>query len=175
MHNVEYKAELRDLALAKMICQSIGATFIGVLEQTDTYFQIPAGRLKKREQTGEPPEWIFYDRDNRTKPKLSHFNIYTEEEARERFGLAPLPVWIVVKKRRHLYLIGNVRIHLDEVEGLGAFLEFEAMVSTSNNVAKCHQALGDLREKLKPALGEAIAVSYSDMLAQDREQQTPAR
>lgn len=174
MHNVEFKAELRDPHLADTVCRTLGATYIGLLEQTDTYYHIPSGRLKKREQVGEPAEWIFYDRDNRTKPKLSHFSIYTEQEARERFGLAPLPVWLTVKKRRRLFLLGNVRIHLDEVEGLGTFVEFEAMVSTSHNVAKCHEAIAVLRRDFGPALGEAIAVGYSDMLSADQGAANPA-
>jgi adenylate cyclase class 2 len=175
MHNVEFKCELRDPNLARAIISRRGATFIGTLEQTDTYYKIPSGRLKKREQTGEPVEYIFYDRENRTRPKLSHFHIYSEHEALERFGTQPLPIWVVVKKRRDLFLIGNVRLHVDQVEGLGFFLELEAMVSTSNNVARCHQSIADLRQALQPVLGEPIAVGYSDLLAQELEPQTPTR
>lgn len=173
MHNVEFKCELRDPDLARAIILRHGATFIGTLEQTDTYFRIPSGRLKKREQPGEPTEFIFYDRENRTRPKLSHFRIYSEAEALERFGTSPLPVWIVVRKRRDLYLLGNVRLHVDQVDGLGFFLELEALVSTSTNVARCHASIAELREMLRPALGEAIAVGYSDLLAQDVESPTP--
>lgn len=173
MHNVEFKVELRDPNLARTIIVRQGATFIGTLDQTDTYFRIPSGRLKKREQVGEPTEYIFYDRENRTRPKLSHFTIYSEAEARERFGTTPLPVWIVVRKRRDLYLLGNVRIHVDQVEGLGFFLEIEALVSTSTNVARCHTSIAELRALLQPVLGEAIAVGYSDLLAQDVESPTP--
>lgn len=172
MHNVEFKSELRDPNLARAIVLRRGATFIGTLDQTDTYFRIPSGRLKKREQTGEPTEFIFYDRDNRTRPKLSHFSIYSEAEALERFGTTPLPVWIVVRKRRDLFLLGNVRIHIDQVEGLGFFMELEALVSTSTNVARCHEVIAELRATLRPVLGEAIAVGYSDLLAQELESPT---
>ncbi len=107
MHNVEFKAELRDLPLARSVCKAIGATFILTLEQTDTYFRVAAGRLKKRECAGEPTEYIFYDRENRARPKLSHFTIYSEAQAVERFGAAPLPVWVVVRKVRELYMLDS--------------------------------------------------------------------
>ena len=173
MHNVEFKAELRDLALARSICRALGATWIIEMEQTDTYFRIPSGRLKKRECTGEPVEYIFYDRTDLSTPKLSHYTIYSEAQAMERFGTTPLPVWVTVKKTRELFMLGATRIHLDRVEELGTFLEFESMVSPSNTVAKCHETLRDLRGKLGPVLGEPISCSYSDMLAGQRELETP--
>lgn len=173
MHNVEFKAELRDLPLARSLCAALGATYIITMEQTDSYFRIPSGRLKKRECSGEPVEYIFYDRDNRTQPKLSHYTIYSEAQAVERFGTAPLPLWIVVKKTRELYMLGTTRIHLDSVEGLGNFIEFESLVSPSNTVAKCQRTQADLRTKLGPVLGEAISCSYSDLLAAQEEMETP--
>lgn len=167
MHNVELKLELRDLALARSICRTIGAAHIATLEQTDTYYNVPSGRLKKRECRGEPTEYVFYDRPDKARARLSHFSIYTEQQALERFGVSPLPVWVVVRKTRELYMLGGVRIHLDSVEGLGNFLEFEALVSPSQTVSKCHRAVKELRRQFAPVLGEVIATGYSDMRAQE--------
>lgn len=175
MHNVEFKAELRDLPLARSVCKALGATFILTLRQTDTYFRISAGRLKKRECKGEPTEYIFYDRENRARPKLSHFTIYSESQAVERFGATPLPIWVVVRKVRELYMLDSTRIHLDAVEGLGSFLEFESLVSPSNNVARCHATVSKLRASFGPALGEIIGCSYSDMIAREREPESEPR
>lgn len=169
MHNVELKAELRDTKLARGILRTIGAAFILSFDQTDTYFRVTSGRLKKRETDGEPIEYIAYERTNRAAPKLSHFSIYTEEEALERFGALPLPVWIVIKKKRELWMHGNVRVHLDEVEKLGSFIEFEALVSPGCHVVKCHEAISALRTQLRPAMGELIDCSYSDLLERDLE------
>lgn len=165
MLNVEFKAELRDLALARTICRAIRATHIATLRQTDTYYRVANRRLKKRECEGEPIEYIDYDRANRSQPKLSLFNVYSERQAKERFGEQELPIWLIVRKVRELYILENVRIHLDRVENLGDFIEFEAIVSRTQNVAKCHRDLASLRERFGPALGEPIAASYSDMLA----------
>jgi adenylate cyclase class IV len=175
MNNVEFKAELRDPALAASICRTIGATFICTMEQTDTYYRIPSGRLKKREIPGEPTEYIFYERANRAAPRLSHFLIYDEAQARERFGAEPLPVWVRVRKRRDLWMHGQVRIHLDEVEGLGTFLELEALVTRDHNISRSHESIAALREHLAPVIGEPIDCSYSDMIARDEDQKAEYR
>lgn len=175
MHNVEYKAELRDLDLARSICRAIKASPIIVMDQVDTYYRIPSGRLKKRECPGEPTEYIFYDRPDRTRPKLSHFVIYSEQQALERFGVRPLPVWVVVRKRRELFMHGQVRIHLDTVEGLGRFLEFEALVSVAFNIARCHEAIENLKRSFAAVLGEPIACGYSDLLANEPELEAERR
>jgi adenylate cyclase class IV len=169
MQNVEYKAELRDLSLARSIARSAGARNAGELVQRDTYYKVANGRLKKRETQGLPTEFILYERPNRTMAKISRYTIFSEKEAAERYGQTPLPEWLVVAKVRELYLLGNTRIHLDRVEKLGNFLEFECVVSPEHNVARCHETLASLKEMFGPALGEAIAVSYSDMLAVDAE------
>ncbi len=174
MHNVEFKAELRDLALARTLCRAMGATWIIAMEQTDTYFRVASGRLKKRECPGEPAEFIHYERADRPLAKLSQYAIYSESQAAERFGTLPLPVWVVVKKARELFMLGATRIHLDTVENLGQFLELESLVSPSNPVAKCHQTIAELRRALAPALGEPISCSYSDMLAAQAELETPS-
>lgn len=167
MQNVEFKAELKDVDLARSICIALGAQLAGILDQTDTYYVVSQGRLKKRETVGEPAEWILYERPDAPGNKISRFKIYSEDEALQRFGAASLPVRVIVKKVRELYMLGNVRIHLDTVDGLGSFLEFEAMVSPRQNEAECQKEVTRLRKELSPALGEAIAVGYADMLEAD--------
>ncbi|NUQ67344.1 MAG: class IV adenylate cyclase [Phycisphaerales bacterium] len=169
MHNVEFKAELRDMTIALAVCRAIKATHIAALEQTDTYYQVTNGRLKKRETVGEPVEYVYYERANRSHPKLSHFTLYDEEQALARFGTQPLPVWLVVRKQRDLWMHGSVRIHLDKVEGLGTFIEFEALVSKDNHVARCHESIAELRRAFGPAMGEPIDCGYSDLLARESE------
>jgi adenylate cyclase class 2 len=169
VRNIEYKAELRDPALARTILTGLGATFILSFGQEDTYFRIPDGRLKRRQTDDEPPEWIFYSRPNVSGPKVSDFTILDERRARERFGAEPLPVWVVVRKRRDLWMMGTVRIHLDDVEGLGWFLELESLVTRDMPDAKAREALDRLRVALAPALGEPIDRSYSDLIAAERD------
>ncbi len=174
MHNVEYKAELRDPLVARAIAKKIGATLDATLDQTDTYFRVTTGRLKKRETTEQghgplPTQYIFYDRADIVRPKLSHYTLYTEDEARERYGQRPLPTDIVVKKRRELWLAGTARIHLDHVENLGHFIEFEVPIHPKSSVTAARDKTEQLKAHFAPALGEPIALGYRDLIAADEE------
>lgn len=173
MQNIEFKAELRDMEIARAQCRVLGAKRMGLLRQRDTYFRLTSGRLKRREAEGEPTEWIFYHRPDRPQARMSHFMIYSEQQALTRFGTNPLPVQVVVEKSRELWLHRNVRIHLDEVHRLGRFIEFEALVDKHHDVQSCHERIKELREAFAPVLGEMIATSYADLLA--IEEQTGAR
>lgn len=165
MQNLEFKAELRDPSLAAAILYKLGAAEVGTFEQTDTYYRMADCRFKKRETPNQPAEFIFYERENDTRARLSTFRIYSEDEAAERFGAKPIPVWLVVKKTRRLFYHLGVRIHLDTVESLGAFIEFEALVSPDRDAAACEQLVATLRAELAPVIGEPIGVSYADLMS----------
>uniref|UniRef100_A0A8C3FEW7 CYTH domain-containing protein n=1 Tax=Chrysemys picta bellii TaxID=8478 RepID=A0A8C3FEW7_CHRPI len=70
---------------------------------------------------------IFYERPDSEGPKLSHYSISpTADPAGLKAVLSQaLGVQGVVKKERRLYVVGQTRVHLDRVEGLGDFLELE--------------------------------------------------
>ena len=96
-------------------------------EQTDTYFNVPNGRLKLREGNIEN-NLIFYERTNQAGPRILIFNLVKVEDAE---GLKEAltksnGIKVVVKKRREIYYINNVKFHIDEVPGLGSFVEIEA-------------------------------------------------
>ncbi|GJQ29870.1 MAG: hypothetical protein HBSAPP03_17540 [Phycisphaerae bacterium] len=169
MRNVEFKAELRDPDLARAILRALGATRILEFGQVDTYFRVPDGRLKRRETDDEPPEWIFYARPNQSGPKVSDFTILDEPRALERYGTEPLPVWVVVRKRRELWMRGSVRVHLDDVERLGRFLELESLVTRDMPEGRARHALEEIRRALTPVLGEPIDRSYSDLVAAEED------
>lgn len=167
MHNLEFKAELRDPDLARSICRAIGAIHAASFEQTDTYYRLAAGRFKKRQVPGEPTEFIFYDRPDRSGPKLSHFTIYSESEALARFGAQPLPESATIHKHREVYIRGQVRIHLDTVTTLGRFIEFEALVSPDHPIPACQKAITELRASFAPVMGEPIAGGYVDLIEEE--------
>lgn len=173
MQNIEYKAELRDVAAARAQCKVIGAEFKETLVQTDIYYKLADGRLKRRETEGKPIEWIYYHRPNRITACISSYMRYTDEQARARWGFAGLREWITVKKTRQLYLLDNVRIHLDEVEDLGTFIEFEAVVDPIHHSRVCRGQVAQLCEAFRPIMGEAVAVGYSDLIEQAASIKTP--
>lgn len=173
MKNLELKAELQDPNLARLICQQIGASKIGTIRQTDTYYSVMRGRLKKRESVSvdrgvgspEPVEYIFYERPDRVDAKVSEYQLYTAEQVRERFGEQELPIWLTVEKNRELYLYESTRIHIDDVIDLGWHFEFEILVDDRTNMDDANDLAERLWKTFMPALGEPISVSYSDLLA----------
>jgi adenylate cyclase class IV len=172
MQNVEFKAELRDAELARSICRAIGAHEVGLLDQTDTYFRLPDARLKERQTVGEPTQWILYGRPDQAGSRLSTFHIYSEQEATERFGDLHRRPWVVVRKQRELWMHGDIRIHLDDVEALGQFIEFEALICPRQKRPAAEQAVRDLRRRFAQVIGESVAVGYSDLLADLEESKT---
>lgn len=166
MQNVEFKAEIRDLEAARRQCALVGAAPAGSMVQIDTYFRVADGRLKRRESPGRPVEWIFYRRPDGPIARLAHYTILTDEQARVRFGEGTLVPWKVVRKTRELWMVGNVRVHLDQVEDLGLFIEFEAVVSSRHDVAECRMMVQHLREQYAPIMGEAIGGSYESLTSE---------
>lgn len=167
MQNIEFKAELRDMQLAYTLARRMGARHVAQLWQVDTYYRLADGRLKKRQTEGSPVEYIFYERENQARVRLSTFTIFTENEALARFGRVEWQPWIVVRKTRDVFMFGHVRIHLDQVERLGTFIEFEALVSLQNDQTRCHATVEKLRREFAPVIGEIVSMSYSDLLAME--------
>lgn len=170
MQNAELKLELRDPELARALLHNLRAPLVVSMHQVDTYFRVPEGRLKRRhtaDDTGHtyPVEYVFYHRADRAVCRVSRFTIYTESEARRHFGAADPPIWVEVVKQREVYMHEGVRIHLDRVDGLGMFVEFEALVTPQCNLLRGTRLVESLRKHLGPALGEPLGVSYADLLA----------
>lgn len=163
--NIELKARCGDLARAAGAAESLGATRAGVLVQTDTYFRVPQGRLKLREAAGRSAELIYYERANETRLRDSAYYVLpTPAPAETRAALSKaLGVRGVVRKRRELWMYHNVRIHLDEVEGLGSFVEFEAVIASPADEAPSHERLARLTAALAIRDEDRIAGSYSDL------------
>jgi adenylate cyclase class IV len=140
----------------------------GVLVQRDTYFHAVSGRLKLREIEGATAELIAYDRADLDGPKVSTYTvvpILDPAALAEALGHA-LGVRAVVEKRRRLVLWRNVRIHLDDVAGLGRFVEFEAVASGTGGLEEDRARI----EQLRAALGledDALLVArgYADLQA----------
>jgi adenylate cyclase class 2 len=170
MRNIECKIELRDPALARVVLRTSGALAVTTLTQVDTYFLVPTGRFKRRRTEGLEDEFIRYDRQDLAKPRLSEFTIYSPGAAEAHFGAGPLTQLVEVRKTREVYLMDAVRVHIDHVEELGWFLEFESLVSQANSLQNAHEQVVRLRDLLRPALGEIVSSGYSDMLLEQRRQ-----
>lgn len=172
MKNIEIKVRvgkrgggLHGLARKALV---LGARREGVLQQTDTYYRVPEGRLKLRETRGaQHAELIFYTRPNKSGSKTSAYEIYhmpaLEVSSLKRFFANVYGILVVVKKRRDLYLYKHTRIHLDHVTGIPDHAELETVVGKGSmaNYRKEHAVV-------ITALGldslPSVPVSYSDLL-----------
>jgi adenylate cyclase class IV len=165
--NVEIKARDPDPAATLRACRALGAREEGLLLQRDTYFAVARGRLKLREHLPDgPAELIFYERPDEQGARRSRYlRVPVEQPARVGELLAAaLGVARVVAKRRQLFLHGNVRIHVDEVEGLGSFVELESVLppggaETGREAAALAETVAALGLDARPTLPG----SYADL------------
>jgi adenylate cyclase class 2 len=164
--NVEIKALSNDPTFVRNYLLSHNADFRGVDEQTDTYFNVPNGRLKLREGAIEN-NLIFYERTDQAGPKSSHFHLVQVEDnkAMKEVLTASLGVKVVVQKKREIYYIRNVKFHIDEVPGLGSFVEIEAgNISADLSQPELKEQCDFYLKELKIAYDDLVEISYSDML-----------
>lgn len=165
-HNLERKVRYPDHANARLVLQQLGAVHEGVQTQTDTYFPVPAGRLKLRVIDDKRAVLIGYDRPNVAGDRTSayYLNPVSDGALMEVTLRAALGVRGVVRKRRDVYHFHNVRVHLDEVEGLGTFLELEAVLSGDADEEMSRDRLQTLVGALGLDRTEALPGSYADLL-----------
>jgi adenylate cyclase class IV len=165
--NLEVKARLSSVAAAREVARRLATQHLGTQIQTDTYFRCPAGRLKLRTIDGGPAQLVWYVRPDQREAALSCYHLVEvpDGNALGQALTAALGTWIVVRKRREVFLHHNVRIHLDEVDQLGAFLEFEAVLGPDANEATCRARLEFLSHEFRLASADLLSDSYSDMVA----------
>lgn len=163
--NVEIKSRCADPQRVRAVLREREARFAGVDHQVDTYFRVSEGRLKVREGNIENA-LIYYRRADAVGPKQSEVSLYTVERGAELRAVlsAALGVLATVDKQREIYYVGNVKVHVDEVQGLGPFVEIEA---AGDEQADREALLRQCREYME-AFGvreaELVAGSYSDLL-----------
>src|SRR5579862_6886844 len=165
--NLELKARDVNPDATAARCVGLGAEDLGVLEQQDTYFAARHGRLKLREEGAGEAQLIAYRRPDGTAAEESRYVLAAtpDPEMLTEALAAALGITVVVRKRRRLFMWENVRIHLDEVEGLGSFIEFEALIGPDpGDDGQAHEKIRRLRAALSIADEALIAVGYSDLL-----------
>jgi len=164
--NIEIKAKAHDFQQQKDLAQEIAGSSEKLICQDDTFFAVPHGRLKLRIFSPNLGELIYYERDDTASPKKSNYCIsetnspYTLKEA---LSFA-LPVRGRICKKRYLFIVGQTRIHFDEVESLGNFIELEVVMKDNQPVNECLQIAGDLMKKLEIKNNDLIKGAYIDLL-----------
>jgi homotetrameric cytidine deaminase len=164
--NVELKATDPDPARSLAVCLELGAADEGTLIQRDTYFRVPEGRLKLREQEPGGAVLVQYRRDDRPEARESRYRlIEVEDAAATRTALdEALGTLAVVEKERRLLLWEGVRIHLDTVEALGSFVELEGVAPEGSDLSGEHDRVARLSEALGIDDSRILSDSYSDLV-----------
>lgn len=162
--SLEVKTRIRNLSSTLKLAESLPYRSKSELHQIDSYFPVKFGRLKLRE-LGDSAELIFYDRAEQAGlPRISEYRrtAVSDVPGMKDVLSAAFGSPKVVKKARYVYLVDSTRIHLDEVEGLGTFMEletkceadFELAESTNQSLLKHFQIEG----------ADIITPSYVDLL-----------
>jgi predicted adenylyl cyclase CyaB len=164
--NIEIKARVGNLSLLRERAERLSQKPAELLLQEDSFFCVPQGRLKLRILGPARGELIYYEREDLAGPKSSHYLLFrTSDPAALRALLeASLGLLGVVRKQRWLFMVGSTRIHLDDVEGLGAFMELEVVLQPGQSVAEGQAIAADLMQQLGIKPGDLVAGAYLDLL-----------
>jgi len=165
--NIEIKARIAGVQqMLPRAAALAGQPAVEIL-QDDTFFACTDGRLKLRAFSPERGELIFYRRANQQGPKESFYVLSptaSPDTLREALTLA----WGQagrVRKRRLLLMVGRTRVHLDEVEGLGDFLELEVVLRDDESAEAGEREAHELMAQLGVEPSQLISTAYVDLLA----------
>lgn len=169
MRNIEIKVRAPDPGrLTTILRDELRARAAGVLEQRDVFLPSRSGRLKLRFQNDERPQLILYRRADEAGLRVSNYEIVAVEDgeafldvARQAWGLGA-----EVRKTRRLFWLDNIRVHLDQVDGLGCFIEIEAVVDEKHDERTCLEAAQRLLSVLGLDSCAAESRAYVDLLEQ---------
>lgn len=164
--NVEVKARLESLQRVEARVRDLATDGPEHLAQRDVFFRVPRGRLKLRTFADGSAELIQYVRPDTAEASVSTYERVpvAHPEALERALGAALGTGPVVDKRRTVYLVGRTRVHLDQVDSLGAFLELEVVLEDGEPEADGHAEAQALLSELGIPRSAHVAVAYADLL-----------
>jgi predicted adenylyl cyclase CyaB len=164
--NIEIKARLHDVARTHRVASALSDRPAECFWQRDVFFHTQRGRLKLRWQEDDQAYLVYYERPDQASPRSSAYCVAETRDAAslERALAAALGVRGEVRKHRTLYIVGSTRIHIDQVQGLGHFLELEAMLDGQQTSAEGYATVASLMEQLGVSDDDLIAGAYIDLL-----------
>lgn len=164
--NIEIKARVRDFSAIKARAESLSDTPVEIIPQEDTFFHTPQGRLKLRVLAPDRGQLIYYTRPDQEEPKRSEYYLSHTSDPENLKHVLALAYGIrgVVRKTRYLYMAGQTRIHLDDVEGLGQFMELEVALQEGQSDAEGQSIAEELMASLGVQSGDLLERAYMDLL-----------
>ncbi|HXF85748.1 MAG TPA: class IV adenylate cyclase [Anaerolineales bacterium] len=164
--NIEIKARARNFAELRQRAEALSDVPVEIIPQEDTFFNVEKGRLKLRVLAPDRAQLIYYTRPDQEGPKRSDYHIAYTSDPQNLKRVLELAYGIrgVVRKTRYLYIVGQTRIHLDEVEGLGQFMELEVVLREDQSDAEGEEIARDLIARLGVERSDLIEGAYMDLL-----------
>ena len=164
--NIEIKARARNFAQIRSRAEKLSDTPVEVISQEDIFFHTPQGRLKLRILAANSGQLIYYTRPDQEGPKRSdyHISLTSDPENLKRVLELAYRVRGIVRKTRYLYLVGQTRVHLDDVESLGQFIELEVVMQEEQSDAEGQKIAEDLMASLGVERSDLLEGAYMDML-----------
>jgi predicted adenylyl cyclase CyaB len=164
--NVEIKARVRDLDGLRETVEMLSDTPPLGIPQDDTFFHTATGRLKLRVLAKNEGQLVYYEREDTPGPKESHYLVapVSDPQALKAVLASALGVRGTVCKQRTLYRVGQTRIHLDQVEALGPFLELEVVLRQDQTEADGRAIARTLMRKLGIEREDLVEDAYIDLL-----------
>ena len=168
--NVEVKARIDNVEALLPSARALADGPHVLIQQDDTFFACAHGRLKLRDFGDSRGELIHYERTDTEGPKLSNYvRAPTDDPDALREALTRALSSIGrVRKTRWLLLVGQTRIHLDRVEGLGDFMELEVVLRSEQSIADGEVIADALLARLGVDGRQRVAGSYVNLLAATR-------
>jgi predicted adenylyl cyclase CyaB len=165
--NVEIKARLASPEQARKTALRLSGNDPEVIDQHDVFFASSQGRLKLRMFPDGTGEFIEYHRADTADAKTSSYRLVKTSEAqalREILKNMGASVTGEVRKRRLLYLVGQTRVHIDRVEGLGNFLELEVVLRDGQPEADGSAIADRLMKAFSIDRDQLVAGAYVDLI-----------
>lgn len=164
--NIEIKARVADMSALTERVRAIADSGPMTIVQDDTFYRFPGVRLKLRRVEGDGADLVLYERPDIYEAKESRYCLVPISAPQEldgrlsrRYGRSGR-----VRKERILFLVGNTRIHLDRVEGLGGFCELEVVLKEGDTVEEGIETARRIMEQLAIPSSTLVAEAYVDLL-----------
>ena len=164
--NIEIKARIASVEALLAQARALADSEPETIDQDDTFFAVAMGRLKLREFADGSAELIHYHRADGPEARPSDYvRVPVADAAALRETLARgCGVLGRVRKRRLLLRLGQTRLHLDRVEGLGDFIELEVVLRDGQSDDQGRAIAEGWMQRLGLQQARRLGGAYMDML-----------
>ncbi len=180
MIEVEIKLKINNIEQVKKQLGEIGFVWEGAEREEDVYFDNEEGRIRRNGQAfrvriitdhvrGKTKTVMTFkgkklDTQTMTRKELETGvgNADTAIAIIKALGYEPVKPWVV--KERENFKRNAITASIDQVQGLGDFLELEILIPDHESRAQAMEILEEVLEKLGYSMKNSLQTSYLSML-----------